>query len=95
MPRDGLRSFLQAARVGSQTPDASRIDSVALLRPTSITHHTDGGARYVKIPIVSRAAASLTVTAPADGNIAPPGYYMLFLVDSDGVPSIGRFVRIS
>jgi len=76
------------------TPDASRIDSVALLRPTSITHHTDGGARYVKIPIVSRASASLTVTAPADGNIAPPGYYMLFLVDSDGVPSIGRFVRI-
>lgn len=77
------------------TADASRIDSVVLLRPASVTHHTDAGLRYVKLPIQSRTAAVLTVGAPGDGNIAPPGYYMLFIVDGDGVPSVANFVRIS
>jgi plastocyanin len=76
------------------TPDAARIDSVALLRPGSTTHHTDAGARYVRILIQGRTTAQLTVRAPADGNIAPPGFYLLFIVDSDGVPSEGHFIRI-
>lgn len=76
------------------TPDALRIESVALLRPASVTHQTDAGARYIRIPITSRSRTGLTVTAPAHGGIAPPGYYMLFLVDSKGVPSVGKFVRI-
>ncbi|HEU4387773.1 MAG TPA: galactose oxidase-like domain-containing protein [Blastocatellia bacterium] len=77
------------------TPDTTRVDSVALLRPASVTHHTDAGARYIKVPISSRTASRLTVQAPANGNIAPPGYYLLFIVDSDGVPSEGSFVRLS
>ena len=76
------------------TPDAARIDSVSLLRPASQTHHTDADRRYIKIPIQSGTATRLNVGAPANGNIAPPGYYMLFIVDSDGIPSVGRFVRI-
>ena len=36
---------------------------------------------------------SLTVTAPADANLAPPGYYLLFLVDTSGVPSVAATVR--
>jgi plastocyanin len=77
------------------TPDASQIASVVLLRPASVTHHTDAGARYIKIPILSRTASRLTLRAPANGNIAPPGYYMAFIVDGDNVPSIARFVRLS
>jgi hypothetical protein len=34
------------------------------------------------------ANGSLNITAPTDANLAPPGYYMLFLVDSNGVPSV-------
>ena len=37
----------------------------------------------------------LNVTGPPNGNIAPPGYYMLFLLNSSGVPSVARFVQIS
>ena len=32
--------------------------------------------------------------APPNGNVAPPGYYMLFLISSEGVPSVARFVRL-
>jgi hypothetical protein len=34
------------------------------------------------------------VTAPPDGNHAPPGYYLLFVVDGRGVPSEAKIVRI-
>ena len=37
----------------------------------------------------------MQVIAPPDGNHAPPGYYMLFVVDSNGVPSMGEFVQIN
>ncbi|MCI0724945.1 MAG: DUF1929 domain-containing protein [Acidobacteria bacterium] len=77
------------------SPDTARIDSVVLLRPMSLTHHTDGGQRYIKLPIVSCTAARLTVRAPAHGNIAPPGFYMLLIIDADGVPSIAWFLHIS
>ena len=76
------------------SPNSNSIDSVVLISPASVTHHTDAGQRYIKIPIVSRTAGSLTVTAPANGNIAPPGYYMLFIVDSSGIPSVAKFIRM-
>jgi plastocyanin len=76
----------------SQAPN---IETVALVAPISVTHHTDAGQRYIKVPINSRTATSLQSTAPANGNIAPPGFYLLFLVNSQGVPSEGQFVSIS
>ena len=33
------------------------------------------------------------MTAPANANLAPPGDYLLFLVDTNGVPSLGSFIR--
>jgi plastocyanin len=77
------------------TPDAARIDSVALLRPCAMTHHTDAGQRYIRARITARTANRLTVQVPADGRTAPPGYYMVFVVTADGIPSEGRFIRIS
>ena len=82
------------AAIAVQTPQANDIDSVVLLAPISVTHHTDAGQRYIKLPIASRTATSVTATAPAHGNIAPPGFYMLFIVNAAGVPSEARFVRI-
>ncbi|MER3484079.1 MAG: hypothetical protein C4332_13915, partial [Meiothermus sp.] len=36
----------------------------------------------------------LTVTAPASGTVAPPGYYMLFVINANGVPSAAKMVKI-
>jgi hypothetical protein len=77
------------------TPDAGRIESVALLRPCAMTHHTDAGQRYVRLKITAVAANRVTVHAPDNGRIAPPGYYMLFLVDTSGIPSPARFIKVS
>src|SRR5438128_1783692 len=77
-----------------QTPDAANITSVVLVRPGAPTHAFDMDQRLVGLSYTSGAGV-LSVTAPPNGNIAPPGYYMLFLVNSGGVPSLARFVQLS
>lgn len=77
-----------------QTPDAATISSVALLRPGSPTHAFDMDQRLVGLTFTAGSGA-LTVTAPPNGNVAPPGYYMLFLLNSSHVPSIASFVQVT
>jgi hypothetical protein len=36
----------------------------------------------------------LEVTAPASGNVCPPGYYMFFLVNKQGVPSVAKIIKV-
>jgi galactose oxidase-like protein/glyoxal oxidase-like protein/PKD domain-containing protein/Big-like domain-containing protein len=76
------------------TPNAANIASVALIRNGANTHAFDMDQRMVSLAF-TRGSGSLTVTAPPNANIAPPGYYMLFIVDNNGVPSVARFVQMS
>jgi chitodextrinase len=76
-----------------QTPDAARIASVALLRFGAVTHALNMGQRYVPLSFTV-GSGSLNVTAPANSNVATPGNYMLFLVDTNGVPSVAAQVRL-
>ena len=76
------------------TPDAANIASVVLSRPGASTHAFDMEQRLVGMSFTS-GSGTLTVTAPPNGNIAPPGYYMLFLVNTSGVPSVAKFVKLS
>ena len=45
--------------------------------PDAIIHHTDSFQRYIKIGITSQTASSLDVQVQANGDIAPPGFYMV------------------
>ena len=74
------------------TPDAGAITRVTLVRLPSVTHAFDQNQRFVPLTF-TRTAGGLTVTAPPSGSIAPPGHYMLFLLDSDGIPSVAKIVR--
>jgi hypothetical protein len=49
--------------------------------------------RYVPLTF-SAGTGTLTATAPANANVAPPGMYMLFVVNSSGVPSVARMVTL-
>jgi uncharacterized membrane protein len=50
--------------------------------------------REVEVSFTAGGGA-LTATAPPNSNIAPPGYYMLFLLNNAGVPSVARFVQVT
>src|SRR5437762_471487 len=77
----------------------SPISSAVLIRPGSATHTTDMEQRLIGLcGATSPCTASnntLSLTTPPDGSIAPPGYYMLFLLDSAGVPSKASFIQLT
>jgi hypothetical protein len=77
-----------------QTPDAANIATVVLMKDGAVTHAFDMDQRQVGLPFTA-AAGALTVTGPPNGNVAPPGYYMLFLINNAGVPSVANFVQVS
>jgi hypothetical protein len=76
------------------TPDGGAIAKVSLIRLGSVTHAFDENQRFVALDF-TWSAGSLTVRSPRTSNLAPPGHYMLFLVDVAGVPSVGKIVRLS
>ena len=75
------------------TPDAANIVSVAWIRTGAVTHFFDENTSYVPLSF-TQTLGGLTVTTPTNANLAPPGYYMLFIVNSAGVPSIAPFVQV-
>jgi Domain of unknown function (DUF1929) len=77
-----------------ETPDVGDIASVVLLRAGAATHSFNMDQRHVGLVINTRGSNQLTVTSPPNGNLAPPGFYMLFIVDTAGVPSVAKFLQL-
>ncbi len=75
------------------TPNASSIGKVALVRVGAVTHSVNMEQRYVPLSFTA-GTGTLNATAPANANLAPPGVYMLFVIDANGVPSVARMVRV-
>jgi hypothetical protein len=67
---------------------------VVLMGLGSMTHSFDMNQRHVQLAAMPGAPGSLTVTAPPDGRVAPPGYYMLFVLAANRAPSEARLVRL-
>ena len=84
-----------------RTPQAGKVSRVALIRPAATTHavHMDD-QYYIDLTWTSNSVTasggggSLTVSAPKLSNIAPPGYYMLVILDANGIPSVMPFIQL-
>jgi hypothetical protein len=74
--------------------DAGTITKVTMIRLATVTHAFDQNTRMLKLAFTADAEG-LTVTAPATANVAPPGHYMVFIVNGSDVPSVGKIVRIN
>ena len=59
----------------------------------SVTHNLDMDQRFIPLAKTVQAGG-VRVDGPANANVAPPGYYMVFLVDTNGVPSVGKIVKV-
>ena len=87
---------IPAIEVATTEPLAMR---VALVRLASVTHGNDMDRRFLWLNEQGREElpggnVRLSVSAPANGSVAPPGDYMLFVLDGAGVPSPARMVRV-
>ena len=58
-----------------------------------MTHSNNMEQRYVPLNF-STGSGSLTASTPANTNVAPPGFYMFFIIDGAGVPSVAKMVRL-
>ena len=76
-----------------QTPDAADVARVSLIRLGSVTHAFDMNQRLLWLGFTAQAGG-LNIAAPVSGTRAPPGHYMLFLVNRNGVPSVGSIVKV-
>jgi hypothetical protein len=99
-PRPVISAAPDAVTVGPgssfeiQTPDPAAVATVALVRCGTATHAFGIDQRWVDLAVTGLLPGKLTVSAPANTNLTPPGYYMLFLLDHDGVPSVAKILRV-
>jgi hypothetical protein len=75
------------------TPNAAQVADVRWIRLGSVTHAFDMSQRANTLAF-SRTASGVEVTAPDNPNLAPPGPYLLFILNRNGVPSAGKIVRV-
>jgi len=75
-------------------PEADAIRWVNLTRAGTTTHCMDTDQRLVDVPFVRTNGNTLTATVPGSAGLAPPGYYLLTVTDTSGVPSVGRWVQV-
>jgi hypothetical protein len=96
-PRPSIDAAPSATSYGSSmdiaTGSPASIRKVALVRLGAVTHSNNMEQRYVPLAFTA-GQTSITATAPANANIAPPGFYMLFVVDANGVPSFASMVNV-
>ncbi|WP_327268272.1 DUF1929 domain-containing protein [Streptomyces sp. NBC_01218] len=70
-----------------------RVRTARLMRPSAVTHSTDVEQRSIALEL-RRSGGKISVTVPEDSTLVPPGWYMLFVTDADGVPSVAKWVEV-
>ena len=78
-----------------KSPQSANIRWASLIRPCVTTHSFDGSQRLVDLEVTSRTGGVVTAKVPQNPNVAPAGWYMLFLVDTQGVPSLARWTHLT
>ena len=87
-------SVVAGGQITIQTPQASSTQWVHLIRPMATTHSWDSEQRLVDLPINSRTSTSLIVTVSSNRNLAPVGWYMLFIADTARIPSVAKWIQL-
>jgi hypothetical protein len=97
-PRPAITDAPSAVSHGTSfqitTPNAASIRKVALVRLASQTHSVEMEQRYLPLSFTA-GSGTLTANVPANVHTAVPGRYMLFIVDSAGVPSVAKMVTLN
>jgi hypothetical protein len=77
-----------------ESPDAESVARATLIRLSSVTHAMNETQRIYPLSLTQQGATTLGASAPPSANLAPPGPYMLFLLNNRGVPSEAKIVMV-
>lgn len=96
--RPTITSAPSAASYGQtifvQTPDVASITQATLIRLPSVTHSFNMDQSFSKLTF-TQGTGGLNMTLPSNSNLAPPGYYMLFILNGSGVPSVAAILQLT
>lgn len=94
--RPRITSAPTEAVLGSQITVAtdSPVAAASLMRMSSVTHSLNNDQRRIPLPVTPLGGNTYRVSVPQSAGVAPPGYYMLFALNGNGVPSISTGIRI-
>jgi hypothetical protein len=76
--------------IGTTAATGRTVTRITVTSAPSATHSTDLNQRYLSLPLTGGA-----ITLPAQSTIMPPGWYRIWAVDDDNVPSVARWVHLS
>jgi hypothetical protein len=77
------------------SPEAGTLRWAHLIANGVTTHSFDSSQRLIDLEITAQGNGIVQVKVTDNPNLAPPGWYMLFIVNNAGVPSIARWVHLS
>ncbi|ORX84206.1 hypothetical protein K493DRAFT_411587 [Basidiobolus meristosporus CBS 931.73] len=98
-PRPVIESMQQSVKYGEefdieiQTFGSDPDIAVTMMHSGFVTHSTHMNHRAVKLDVVRKTGGKVTVRAPPRPAIAPPKYYMVFVLE-DGIPSVAKWIQL-
>ncbi len=87
---NSMWTYGSSQRITTDSP----IVRAELIRPAAVTHSSDPNQRFVDLPLTVGTGGNVNLNVPSNPNLAPPGYYMLFTVNANGVPSVAQWVHL-
>ena len=87
-------TVVQAGSTFTVATTNTNVSAITMIRTGSMTHSFNPDQRFFNLPF-QPAAGGFTATAPSNINVATPGYYLVFLIGDQGVPSVGAFTKLS
>jgi galactose oxidase len=81
------------ATIDVSTSHADQVSKVSWVRLSSVTHSFNSNQRIVFLAF-TKHTATISITAPFNHADCPPGHYMMFLLNTAGVPSVAKIIRV-
>jgi hypothetical protein len=81
--------------LSAEVPQAADLASICLMRPGATTHSADVEQRLIDLPHQVTAPDRVSLMLPASANLAPPGWYLLFVLNHGGVPSHAAWIHLT
>ena len=94
--RPSIQSAPSSISVGQQlsVQATTNIQQFSLIKMSSTTHAVNTDVRFLNVPFSVVAPGSYSLVTSNNENVMTPGYWMLFAVDAQGVPSIAHILRV-
>jgi YVTN family beta-propeller protein len=95
--RPQIRSAPDSVEVGDVLDietDITDVSAVNIVKTGSVTHSVNMDQRFLTLPFV-QSGNMVQASLPARATDLPPGYYLMFLLDAQGVPSMASMLRVN